>query len=45
MESTFMTLNEYEEKNRKINDILKSIVDYFSIDDNEIETVNQSILD
>lgn len=45
MESTFMTLNEYEDKNRKINEILKNIVDYFSIDDNEMETVNQSILD
>ncbi len=34
METTFMTLNEYEEKNRRINEMLRNIVDYFNIDEN-----------
>ncbi len=34
IESTLMTLNEYEDKNNKINQILKNIVEYFNIDDN-----------
>lgn len=33
MEQNNSILNEYEEKNRKINYILKNIVDYFNIDD------------
>jgi hypothetical protein len=34
MESTFFTLNEYEEKNKKINEMLRNIVEYFNIDEN-----------
>ena len=35
METNFMTLNEYEEKNRRINEMLRNIVDYFNIDENQ----------
>ena len=38
METNCMTLNEYEEKTKKINDMLRTIVDYFNIDENHSET-------